>query len=205
MRALLEEARAGGLIGPGPVEAQIEHARALAGLLGRPPGRWLDLGSGAGVPGLMLAVEWPEAGGVLLDASARRSEFARSALQRLGLDDRVAVRHARAEVAARDPELRGRFALVVARGFGRPAVTAECAVGFLAAGGALAVSEPPMGTEAMGTEGGRWPSVELEGLGLGASEVRRGRGATVAVMRRDGPVAERWPRRSGVPAKRPLW
>ena len=106
---------------------------------------------------------------------------------------------ARAEDAARDDRQRGRYPLVVARAFGPPAVTAECGVGFLSPGGRLAVSEPP------GGDPDRWPREGLARLGLQGPEVLAGSGASVAVLRLADPAEPRWPRRAGVPARRPLW
>ena len=60
---VLEESRARGLLGPGPVDGQIGHARTLAELIGTPPRSFLDLGSGGGIPGLVLAEAWPDARG----------------------------------------------------------------------------------------------------------------------------------------------
>lgn len=90
----------------------------------------------------MLLDAWPEARAVLVDAQEKRCRFLTDAVAELGFADRATVRCGRAETLARDPELRGRFGLVVARGFGPPAVTAECAVGFLSPGGTVAVTEP---------------------------------------------------------------
>ena len=199
LREVLEEARSQGFLGDGPVEAHVAHARAWAELL-EPPGRFLDLGSGAGVPGLVLALAWPGAEGTLLDSQGRRTAWLASAVERLGLSPRVGIVTARAEEAARDPSLREGFSLVVARSFGSPAVTAECAVGFLHENGRLAVSDPPEGESV-----GRWPSEGLAKLGLSGAEVARGPGVTLAVIRRVGELDERWPRRVGVPGKRPLW
>src|SRR5256884_6274998 len=144
LTAQLEDARGGGMVGPGPVEAHLEHAEALAAAVDPDfHGRFLDLGSGAGVPGLILLALWPTATGVLLDARRRRCSFLESAVEALGLGDRVSVACGRAEELARDREFRGAFELVVARGFGAPGTTAECAAGFLEPGGRLGVSEPP--------------------------------------------------------------
>lgn len=202
MAALLDvlgEAQALGLLGPGPVEQQVHHSRALAGLVGAPPGRFLDLGSGGGVPGLVLAAHWRGSRGILLDSYRRACTFLRQAVERLELASRVAVACDRAEELARDPDLRGGFDLVVARSFGRPAVTAECAVGFLAPGGRLIASEPP------GSPGGRWDAGGLAALGLSGPTIRRAEGATIAVLEIEGRVPARWPRRTGMPVKRPLW
>ncbi|MCI4354384.1 MAG: class I SAM-dependent methyltransferase, partial [Thermoplasmata archaeon] len=140
---VLERARALGFLGPGPVERQVTHAEDLAALIGPFAGSFLDLGSGGGIPGLVLAQRWPTARGTLLDAHGKRCSFLREALGDLSLEPRIGVVCGRAERLARDAALRGGFELVVARSFGAPAVTAECAVGFLLSGGRLVVTEPP--------------------------------------------------------------
>ncbi len=92
----LERGQRLGLLGPGPIGGHVLHAEALAGLV-EPPGRFLDLGSGAGIPGLVFALRWPLARGVLLDSAQRRAEHLRAACSELGLEDRVQVVQARAE------------------------------------------------------------------------------------------------------------
>lgn len=202
---VLEQARDLGFLGPGPVEDHIAHAAGFAVAAGGLPAVVVDLGSGGGVPALALAARWPEAGFVLIEAGVKRAAFLRQAVLDLGYVDRVEVRDERAEAAGRAPILRGAADLVTARSFGPPATTAECAVPFLAVGGRLVVSEPPDG----GDHAGRWPTAGLAELGL--------EDAGVTVSDVDGHVghfrvlvqrvacSERYPRRNGVPAKRPLW
>ena len=197
---ILEEARELGLLGPGPVARQLDHALDLATAIGEFGGCMLDLGSGGGLPGLVLFSQWEDATGVLLDAQRRRCEFLTRAVTALDLGSRVAVECGRAEVLAREEHLRAGFDLVVARSFGAPAVTAECAVGFLRTGGELVVTEPP---EVDARE--RWPAAGLTELGFETAEPMRA-GETGAVrIRLTGVVDDRWPRRDGVPTKRPLW
>jgi 16S rRNA (guanine527-N7)-methyltransferase len=69
--AVLQGAQDLGLLGPGPVEAHLDHSRAWAEALGAPPARFMDLGSGGGVPGLPLVLEWPSAHATLLDSRVR--------------------------------------------------------------------------------------------------------------------------------------
>jgi 16S rRNA (guanine527-N7)-methyltransferase len=202
LTGLLAEAQRRGFLGPGPVSGQLTHAERLADLIGASPASFLDLGSGSGLPGLVLASRWPAARGILLDSAARRCSWLIEALDLAGFAPRVEVRCGRAEVLARQPELREAFPLVVARSFGPPATTAECAVGFLAPGGALVVSEPPGDARAADQ---RWPVEGLADLGLSPPEARRTEDTGVVIMRRVGPMDDRWPRRTGVPGKRPLW
>lgn len=201
LTAQLEDARKRGMLGPGPVEAHLDHAEAMAAAVdGDFRGRLLDLGSGGGVPGVILLAVWPAATGVLLDARQRRCSFLEVALRGLGLSDRGAVACGRAEELARREGFREGFDLVVARSFGGSATTAECAVGFLGAGGRLVVSEPPGDLDPK-----RWPAEGLGELGLLGPELRRREGVGVAVLTAAGPPGERWPRRVGVPGRRPLW
>jgi 16S rRNA (guanine527-N7)-methyltransferase len=227
---LLTTARARGFLGPAPVERHIRHAKGFVLVAGQPPDRFLDLGAGGGIPGLFLLLAWPEASGVLLDSSQRRTEFLRDSTTTLGLEQRAVVLRARAEEAGRDPDWRGRFPLVVARGFGRPAVTAECGSPFLAEGGRLIVSDPPTAcggdaelptatdapppaprpvAESGPTEGGvapdRWPRAGLAILGLVAEDHRELAEGTFRVLAQREPFPERFPRRTGVPRKRPLF
>jgi 16S rRNA (guanine527-N7)-methyltransferase len=179
----------------------VEHGRAL--LAGLPEaGRVLDLGSGGGLPGLVIATYRPELELTLLEARQRACRFLREAVITLNRQE-VAVVEARAEEAARRADLREAFDAVVARSFGPPAVTAECAVGFLRPAGRLVVSEPP-DEEGLEVASARWPAEGLEQLGFGPPARGAAAGGSFVVLekvRND----ERWPRRVGIPAKRPLW
>jgi 16S rRNA (guanine527-N7)-methyltransferase len=199
--SVLEHAQSGGLLGPVAVEHHIEHGEALAEVVGgRFTGGFLDLGSGAGIPGLVLLSVWPEASGVLVESQRRRCAVLERAVRELGIEGRTGVACGRAEELAHQSDLREAQDLVVARAFGAPATTAECAVGFLRAGGMLVVSEPPGPADER-----RWPVEGLAKLGLEGPEIVRRRGGTFAVMWRSTATSQRWPRRTGIPGKRPLW
>jgi 16S rRNA G527 N7-methylase RsmG len=197
----VDEARRLGFFGPRPAEEQIAHAWAMVGLIedaGVSARAFLDLGSGGGLPGLVVAAAWPDATGALLDASVRRCAFLREALSGLGWHDRIDVLEGRGEGLARRPDLRAAFPLVIARSFGSPAVTAEIGSGFLALGGSLVVSEPA-------ATDGRWPEDGLRRLGLVVGDRRRASGAGIVVLRRVAAIDDGFPRANGTPAKRPLW
>jgi 16S rRNA (guanine527-N7)-methyltransferase len=205
LQRLFTEARDLGFLGPGDVGEQITRSVAFAVAAGVPPptGLVADLGSGGGLPALVLAIVWPRSSWLLIDSNQRRTTWLRRASSELGAAARVEVVCERAELVARSPR-RHQAELVTARSFGPPAATAECAAALLALGGCLLVSDPP---EAGQPE--RWPQDGLSKLGLelGNREVI----ATAA-----GPVsfskifavsqcAERYPRRVGAPFKRPLF
>jgi 16S rRNA (guanine527-N7)-methyltransferase len=201
LREVLEEAKRRGFLGPGPVEQHALHSRAYAGagLGGRGP--VADLGSGGGVPGLVLAMLLPDVEVVLMEANLRRCAFLAEAVAGLGLVSRVDVVRERAEIIGHDAHHRGRYGTVVARSFGPPPVTAECGAALLASGGRLLVSEPP---EEQFPSKERWPAAGLARLGLVHMATVAGP-ARIAVLEQVQPCPAMYPRRVGVPAKRPLW
>jgi len=194
--AVLERSRALGFLGPGAAREQRRHAEAFLGVLPVEPAVAVDLGSGGGVPGLVLAAALPRTRWVLLDAMTKRTAFLEEAVRELGWAQRVEVVTGRAEELAR--QRRGMADVVVARGFGPPAVTAECAAPLLRLGGAMVVSEPP------GSGGERWPAGGLAELGLQLDEVVSGP-PTFVRLRAVATCPSRYPRRTGVPSKRPLF
>jgi 16S rRNA (guanine527-N7)-methyltransferase len=196
--AVLEESRALGFLGPGPVDAHVQHALAMGAAAGAWTGYALDLGAGGGVPGLVLACVDADARWVLLDAHQRRTEFLDAAVERLGLGARVTVVRTRAEETGRRPDQRGAYGLITARGFGPPAATAECAAPLLRPGGVLVVSDPP----ARGFD--RWPPEPLAEIGLQAESLEVDGLRFTRLVKTSATPAD-LPRRIGLPTKRPLF
>jgi 16S rRNA (guanine527-N7)-methyltransferase len=207
LRSALARSHELGFIGGSDLDGHIEHALGFAAAFGRAPRRALDLGSGGGLPGLVLARHWPASAWVLLDGSPTRTAFLTEAVHELGLDDRVQVVTGRAEEVGHDPAHRGGYDLVVSRSFGPPAVVAECAAPLLEVGGVLVVSEPRGRDD-------RWDHpAELTLLGLEAADLvdvdddgdRRGASGPFRVLRQVEVCPDRYPRRVGIPTKRPLF
>ncbi len=191
----LESSRQLGLIGPSPLDEHVRHAIGYLGAAGVVPRAVADLGSGGGLPALVLAERWPECRFTLIDVRERAIARLDVMVARLGWHHRVDPWLGSAESAGRLEALRGGFDLVTARGFGPPAMTAECAAPLLRVGGRLVVSEPP-------TDEGRWPEAALTLLALRRVEETVG---PYAVLEATEPCPERFPRRSGQPRNAPLW
>ena len=195
---ILERSRELGFLGPGSVEAHVDHAGNFVGPL-QHRRRVVDLGSGGGVPGLVLATVLPDLQVTLLDAMQKRCRFLEWAVAELGLDVRARVLCGRAEDLARAPEERGGYEAVVSRSFAGPAVTVECAVGFLAGPGSrIVISEPP-------DHPARWPDEPLAVLGLRVGDRAGSASGSVQVLDVLEACPDRFPRRTGIPAKRPLF
>lgn len=200
---VLEESRASGLLGPGSCDVHVSNALGFSEAVPR-RSVVLDLGSGGGVPGLPLLVRRSDLRVTLLDAARRRTEFLTASLSQLAqveasIRQRARIIRGRAEELATHDGLRESFDVVVARSFGPPAVTAECARPFVRSGGLVIVSEPPVADPA------RWPAEPLAELGLRVSGFYRSHGNGFAVLESVGECPPGLPRRSGVASRRPAY
>jgi len=192
-----------GFLGDGPLEQHVEQSSvllaAIADLSTAPSHahRLLDLGSGGGVPGLIAVADGRWAQVDLLDRSERRCAFLRSALAavRTSLVVRSDVLCGVAEVLGREAELRESYGAVMCRSFGPPAATLECASAFVAIGGVVAVTDPP--------DGRNWPrDVPLLAL---RRELSRAETPAFTIYRKHAALGVHYPRREGVPVRRPLF
>jgi len=182
-------------------QAAAAHVNDSLGLLPYVTGPFVDVGSGGGFPAIPLVIV-TGARATLIESVAKKARFLLEVVRQLGLP--VEVRAERAEDAARDPELRERFAAATARAVGSAPTVIELTLPFLAIGG-LAVlqrgklEEPERiaAADAALVLGGE---IEAE-LPVDDPEARERR---LLLVRKTVPSGPRFPRRAGVPAKRPL-
>ncbi len=193
---ILQRGQELGFLGPGDIQRHVGHAGGFVVALAATTGLVVDLGSGGGIPALVVAEARPDLRVVLVESRQRRGDFLAAAVESLGWADRVRVRAERAELTGHS-ELRAAAGAVTARGFGPPAVVAECAAPLLRVGGILVVSEPPEARP-------RWPVAPLDQLGLAPLRVVARPGRFQVLEQRRLCPAE-YPREPGRPAKRPLF
>jgi 16S rRNA (guanine527-N7)-methyltransferase len=177
-----------------------EVRRALA----RPEARAIDIGSGAGFPGIPLKLVCPGLHLTLLEATGKKVSFLEHMVQRLGLQ-RVTAVHARAEELAHDPAQREAYDLALARAVADLPALVEYALPFCKPGGWFVAQKGETGAaeawnaaralEMLGGELRRVVHVELSGLPEDRSLV---------VVAKVGRTPAAYPRRAGVPTKRPL-
>ena len=167
---------------------------------------WLDLGAGAGVPGIPLAAVLPRSRVTLLEAASRKCAFLRAAVEAAGLQDRCRVECARSErFAASGAPGRDAFGVVLARAVAPLPVLVELAAPLLAQGGVLVASKtrralrdegPPAAAAA-----GQCGMEPRPPQALPRSPLDD---AVAAVFAKVAPTPDRLPRREGMAAKRPL-
>ena len=167
------------------------------------PRRALDLGSGGGVPGIVLALARPGVSWTLVDSVGKKADAMRGFIEALDLRN-VTVIAERAESLGRDAAQRDQFDLVAARACASLPVLAEYALPLLRVGGALvawkgavAAGELGAGQVASAQLGGGEPEVRPAGIApLG--------GHTFVIVTKRRLTPHRFPRRPGEPARRPL-
>ena len=165
-------------------------------------GTAVDLGSGGGVPGIVLALARPDLPWTLVDSVGKKADALRGFVAALDLAN-VEVLAERAEVLGRGPS-RESFDLVTARACASLPVIAEYALPLLRVGGTLlawkgriSATELAAGATASEVLGGDVPEVRATGISaLGDHRF--------VVIPKRRPTPSRWPRRPGEPARRPL-
>jgi len=171
----------------------------------RPPvPRLIDVGSGAGFPGLVLVIARPELDVVLVEATGKKVGFLEHAILELGLSNVTAI-HGRAEDLGRLPHHREAYHIATARAVASLPALMELCVPFLADGGHALF---PKGVEIEEELAAARRAAALVGARVvGDDVVPSGAGETVTrliVAVKIAPTPDRYPRRAGIPAKDPL-
>jgi len=186
------------LTGARDAEALADHLRdALTLLSDITDGPLVDVGSGGGLPGIPLAL----ATGfevLLVEATAKKAAFLTRVLTELGLAGEVAAQ--RAEVAAHDPRYRERFGTATARAVASAPTVAELTVPFLRIGGRALLQR---GTLDEAERQAVADAAPMLGARLIAERPIDG-ARRVLILEKVAPTPQRFPRRVGVPEKRPL-
>lgn len=166
---------------------------------------WLiDVGTGAGLPGLPLKIVFPDLKLVLLEATAKKAAFLRHLKQQLGLKD-VDIVVGRAENVAHEGEYRESFDMVLSRAVAPLSTLVELTLPFCTVGGSFIAQkmgiidqEVGQATGAVGRLGGNLREVKKVDLAKFADE------RWLVIVDKGSATPQMYPRRPGVPSKRPL-
>ena len=164
----------------------------------------IDVGTGAGLPGVPLKILLPTIKLVLLDSTAKKATFLHHLVSKLGLDD-VEIVVGRAEEIAHEAQYREKFELVVSRAVASLATLVELTLPFCAVGGSFVAQkkgdvdpEISRAARAISLLGGNLRKVKRVDLEEFTDERR------LVIVDKISPTSHHYPRRPGVPAKRPL-
>ena len=164
----------------------------------------IDVGTGAGFPGIPLKIVYPHLQVTLLDSLNKRIKFLDEVVDNLGLIGIETV-HGRAEDAAKKAEYREQFDLSVSRAVANLASLTEYCLPFVKAGGYfIAYKSGDIDAEAEGAKravsllGGRIESVEK--MTLPGTDIER----SFVFVKKEKPTPKKYPRKAGLPSKEPL-
>lgn len=166
--------------------------------------RIIDIGTGAGFPGVPLKVEMPSLALTLVESSQKRVRFLELLVSKLGLSDAEVV-WGRAEDVGRMERHRENYDLAVARGVAELAVLAELCLPFVRVGGAFTAlkgpgveRELPKSMKSVEIMGGRMEKIVRMALPWDYGE------RCIVTIRKEASTPEKYPRRPGIPGKRPI-
>lgn len=156
--SVLATIRERGPIGEASLVDAVRRADAFVASVPASAADLIDLGSGGGLPGLVIAVRRPDLRITLVERRTTRADLLRRAVRALDVGDRCTVSTEDAEVLARRSPATAD--VVTARSFAAPPITARIGAALLRSGGRLLVAEPPE------DDSERWPSSLIDPLGL---------------------------------------
>ncbi len=167
--------------------------------------RIIDVGTGCGLPGLAIAIAFPEASLTLVDSSSRKTNAIKAISKSLGLDSRVDVRTERIEATGHNPSFRECFDFATARAVSSTPVVAEYLIPLLNETGEAIIYK------------GKWNAIDLQNLKQALIHLRskikkiesfelpsdKGERHLIHLMR-EKKCPKKYPRSIGIPQKRPL-
>jgi 16S rRNA (guanine527-N7)-methyltransferase len=160
LERILREAQRIGALSNAPVTEIIDHAKWFAEAIPVTARTAIDLGSGAGVPGLIVALFCPLLSIQLVDRRVGRTDVLVRAVHALDLVDRVTVRCCEISDMTKDSTWVKHFDVAMSRGLGPPIQTLNFSRELVKPGGAIIISEPPPGIDS------RWDQQQVRALGL---------------------------------------
>ncbi len=159
----------------------------------------IDVGTGGGLPGIVLAVVHPSVRVTLLEATEKKVAFLRRIISALELKNAMVVCERAEKAGAVGSSLRGQFDFVTARALAPLPTLLELTAPFAAPSAKLIFIKGRRAEEELSQA-----SRALQALGVKHEETLRQETATLLLLTKAGPTPTRYPRRSGEPKKKPL-
>lgn len=167
-------------------------------------GKIIDVGTGAGFPGIPLKIIYPNAKITLLDSLNKRVTFLNQVILELHLKKITAI-HGRAEEVGRNPEHREHYELCVSRAVANLSTLSEYCLPLVRRGGYFVAyksgnikEEVAAADKAVNVMGGKFTEIEM--FQLPNTDIQR----SLVPIRKTSPTPKKYPRKAGTPAKQPL-
>lgn len=167
-------------------------------------GNLIDVGTGAGFPGLPLAIAYPNVRVTLVDSLMKRVKFLNEVIGTLGLTN-VETFHSRAEEAGHNRKFRGQYDLVVSRAVANLSTLLEYCTPFAKKDGTFAAYKSNKAEMEVETAGNALKVLKcslekMDKFTLGNEDIER----NILIIRKKGDTPKAYPRKAGTPSKSPL-
>jgi len=185
------------------IDKHIEDSLKIRDVLDLTGEKLVDIGSGAGFPGMIIAIACPQVDITLVESDRKKSQFLKDVARELELTN-VKVICARVEELGQDSRYRSNFSLCSSRAVASMNILLEYGLPLLSPGGRLLLwkgrnyqQEIDQAQNALAILGGLLKEVYRYTL-------MEERDRAIVIVRKEKPTPEKYPRRVGIPAKRPL-
>lgn len=166
-------------------------------------GSVLDLGTGAGFPGVILAILRPDMDFTLMDSIQKKLTFIENACEELGIKN-VKCLHLRAEEGGRRRKTRESFDVVTARAVKSMPVISEWALPFVKVGGVFAAMKGPGALEELKDSGKILREMKSKLDKKKELSLPNGDGRTILYIKKEGTTPKTYPRKVGVAERKPI-
>lgn len=171
--------------------------------LGEKPLTVIDVGTGAGFPGIPLKIAYPQLEVTLLDSLNKRVRFLDAVKDELGLQ-RIRAVHGRAEDFGRNGVYREQFDLCVSRAVANLSTLSEYCLPFVKTGGCFVSYKSEKAEEELETAKGALEKLNSEAKKTVSFSLPNGDERTLVVITKNGVISKKYPRKAGIPGKEPL-
>ena len=178
-------------------------APILQGYVQNEPISLLDIGAGAGFPSLPMKILFPQLEVTIIDSLNKRIQFLHLLAEELGLEG-VHFYHGRAEDFAQDKQFRAQFDLVTARAVARMQVLSELTIPFLKVGGRLIALKASSAEDELNQAKNALSLLFAKVLENVDYQLPNGDPRTLTIVEKKKETPNKYPRKAGVPNKRPL-
>lgn len=181
----------------------VQDSRAILDFISLDGLSIIDVGSGAGFPGLILAISCPEAKFTLVEADLKKSQFLQKAIESLKMSN-VTVLRERVETLGQNPSSRERYDICTSRAVASMNILLEYSIPLVKKEGMVAMWKGSNYQQEIASAKNSLALLQGKIISINKYTLVEEGDRVIVLVGKEGSTPEQYPRRNGIPAKRPL-